>query len=159
MRRFFFGLIALSVFFVFPVFTSASGFQLKTIGGLNVDGVTYDHLWYSGESVVFTGISLENTQVTASIDGASETVTADSSGNWTYTKTLSTGDHQVSFTSQGSTVSLTLTIGDVPANVGGLSTSETPTVGTIMPTIVILSLGISLLIFPFILKKAPIRPS
>ena len=157
MRRFLIWSIILVLFFIFPLSIFASGFQLKTVGALNVDGVTYDQLWYSSESVTFTGTSLENAQITATIDGASETTTADASGSWSYSTTLSAGDHQISFTSQESTISFTLTIGDVPADVGGLSTTETPTVGTAIPTIISIALGMSLIIFPFILKKATIK--
>lgn len=147
--------ISLLIAFLFAFSSSivASGFQLKTIGAMNVDGVTLSHLWYTNGNVIFAGIALENAQVTATIDGTSETVTADTSGNWSYSATLSDGDHQVSFTSNESTVSFTLTIGGLPADVGSLPTAETPTVGTITPTIVILFSGILLTFSPLLLRK------
>lgn len=142
----------LLLFFPQPLF--AAGFQLKTVGALSVEGVTYTQLWYSNGSVTFTGIALENAQVTATIDGTSETVTADASGNWSYTANLTDGDHQVSFASNESTISFTLTIGSVPETVGSLPTAETPTVGTVTPTIVFLFLGTFLLSSAiFFLKK------
>lgn len=144
-------LTILLLFFLFlpqPLF--ASGFQLKTVGALNVEGVTYNHLWYTNENITFTGIALANAQITAIIDGTSNTVTADSSGNWSYTATLPAGDHQISFTSNEGTLSFTLTVGEVPEGVGGLPTTETPTVGIITPTIAGLFTGgflISLAVF------------
>ena len=129
-------------FLFLPSTTLASGFQLKTVGALNVDSVTYSHLWYTNGNVAFTGIALENAQVTATIDGASTTVTADSSGNWSYSTTLADGDHEVSFTSNESTVAFTLTIGqDVPEGIGALPEAETPTVGIITPTFLLLLFG------------------
>lgn len=154
------GLLKIPLFFLLalllltPKTVLASGFQLKTVGALDVDGVTYKHLWYTnGNNLLFTGVALQNTQVTATIDGASNTTTADSSGSWSYSKTLTGGDHQISFSSGGSSVSFTLTIGEVPANIGSLSKVESPTVGTITPTIALLSFGVLLASYPLIVKK------
>lgn len=107
-----------------------------------MEGVTYDHLWYTSTNVTFTGITTANAAVTANINGTSGSATADASGNWSYTTTLNEGDNSVSFTSNESTISFTLTIGEVPEGVGGLPEAETPTVGTIEPTIIFLLLGI-----------------
>ena len=135
-------LFTLTFFLIFPQSLFAAGFQLKTVGSLDVEGVTYTQLWYSSGNVTFTGTALENAQVTATIDGTSETVTADASGNWSYTTSLADGDHQVSFTSNESTLAFTLTIGAVPEDVGSLPAAETPTVGLISPTIILLFAGI-----------------
>lgn len=141
-------------FLTFSSTVFASGFQLKTVGALNVDGVTYKHLWYTNGQLTFAGIALANAQVTATIDGSTSTVTANSSGNWSHATTLSDGDHQVSFTSNGSTIAFTLTIGEeIPEGVGGLPTAETPTVGMITPTIITLFSGILLVISPLLLRK------
>lgn len=149
---FFLSLLILSLFFLSSSIL-ASGFQLKTVGALNVDGVTLNHIWYSNGNVTFSGIALGNAQVTAVIDGASATTTADSSGNWSYSTTLSDGDHQIGFTCNGSTISFTLTIGTPPADIGGLPTAATPTVGIVTPTIIILSLGLIFIFSPFLLRK------
>lgn len=147
-------LILIFFLFAFPLKALASGFQLKTVGALNVDGVTYSHLWYTNGNVVFTGLALANAQVTATIDGASTTVTADASGNWSYSTTLSDGGHDVGFTSNESTVAFTLTIGqNVPEGIGGLPEAETPTVGIVTPTIALLFAGISLVFPPLLLRK------
>lgn len=143
------------VFLVFPLVIIASGFQLKTIGSLNVDGVTISQIWYTnGSNLSFTGIALENTDVTANIDGVTATVTADASGNWSYTTSLTDSDHAVSFTSNDSTIAFTLTIGEVASEAGALPSAETPTVGIMTPTIILLCLGSLLVGSPFFLKKA-----
>lgn len=144
-------LLILFLFFPQPLYSA--GFQLKTVGALNVEGATYTQLWYSNGSITFTGIALENAEVTATIDGASETVTADASGNWSYTASLADGDHQISFTSNESTISFILTIGEVPETVGSLPTAETPTVGIISPTLGLLLLGGVLILSAVCLSK------
>ena len=146
-------LLSLLILFLIPSSLYAAGFQLKTVGGLNVDGVTYDHLWYTNTNVTFTGTALQNATVTATISGASGTTIADAAGNWSYTATLNQGDNTVSFESGGSTISFTLTIGEVPVNVGSLPTAETPTVGIITPTIASLFLGILFVSTPLFLRK------
>jgi hypothetical protein len=133
---------------------TAGTFSLKTVGSLNVDGIPYNHLWYTNGGVTFTGTSLENAQITATVDGAASTVTADASGNWSYGASLADGDHDINFTADGSSISFVLTIGqDIPENVGALSPPETPTAGIISPTIAILLGGFVLILTPFLLKK------
>lgn len=145
-------LLFLIVFFLFPQPVLASGFQVKTVGALNVEGITYKQLWYSNGNLTFSGIALQNAQVTAAIDGTGQTVNADSSGNWSFSTTLAGGDHQISFSSGGSTVAFTLTIGEIPADIGSLPTATTPAVGTTAPTFLLLFLGMSLFASPFILR-------
>lgn len=146
-------LLSFLILSLLPSSLYAAGFQLKTVGALNVEGVTYTQLWYSNGNVTFTGIALENAEITATIDGTSETITADASGNWSYTASLADGDHQISFASNESTVSFTLTIGEVPANVGALPTAETPTVGIISPTLGLLLFGMFFLLSAFYFLK------
>jgi hypothetical protein len=144
----------IALFFLFPQNLSAAGFQLKTVGGMNVDGVTYNQLWYTNTNVTFTGTALQNATVTATINGAAGTAIADASGNWSYTATLNQGDNTVSFESGGSNISFTLTIGTVPEGVGGLTTAQTPTVGTTTPTFILIFSGILFLSSAvFLLRK------
>lgn len=148
----------LSISFLYlPSLVSASGFTLRTVGSLNVDGLVYSHLWYTNGSVTFTGGSLPNEVVTATIDGSAATATADATGNWSYATTLAAGDHSVSFSSIASTVSFTLTIGALPDGVGGLPTATAPTVGNIGPTALILVIGIGLVATPLILLRRSTR--
>jgi hypothetical protein len=131
----------------------ASGFQLKTVGSLNIDGVTYSHLWYTNENVAFTGIGCTGNDVTVNIDGTTATASVDASGNWSYSTNLSAGDHQISFTSGAGSVSFTLTIGTPPEGVGSLTPSETPTVGNSTPTLLFLASGCLLIGSAIILHK------
>ncbi len=135
----------LLIFLLLPKPLFSAGFQLKTVGALNVEGTTYKHLWYTNNRVTFTGTALQNATVVATINGTSETITADSSGNWSYTANLNQGDNSVSFESDGGTISFTLTIGEVPENVGPIPQAETPTVGIITPTMTFLFLGVLLI--------------
>jgi hypothetical protein len=139
-------LFSLVFLFLLPVMAFASGFQLKTLGTLNVDGVTYKQLWYTNGNVTFTGISPAGSVVSATIDGTTATATVDAAGNWTYTANLTEGDHAVAFSSSAGSLSFTLTIGPVPEGVGQLTPSELPTVGSPLPAVLAMTAG-GLLVF------------
>ncbi|OGG04924.1 hypothetical protein A2Z33_06525 [Candidatus Gottesmanbacteria bacterium RBG_16_52_11] len=124
----------------------ASGFQVKTVGSMNVDGVTYDHLWYTSGNVTFTGIGVAGSAVTATVDGTGNAVTVDADGNWSFATTLTEGDHSISFSSDAGSRSFTLTIGPVPEGVGALTPAEVPTAGAIGPTLAAISAGSALLL-------------
>lgn len=158
--RFLIGSLLFTISLLFlPSLALASGFTVRKVGGLNVDGLVYSHLWYTNGNVTITGGTLPNETVTTTVDGAAATVTADASGNWSYTTTLATGDHAMSFSSIASTVSFTLTIGALPDGVGGLPTATAPTVGNIGPTMLLLAIGLGLLATPlFFLRKTITRP-
>lgn len=147
MKRLVFAITFLSLSIIFSFSAFASGFQLKTIGVLDVDGVTANHIWYSNGNTTITGITTAYSEVEISADGAVQKINADSSGNWIFHASLAEGDHNLVFTSGGSSISKTLTIGKVPENIGSLSKAETPTVGISFPTIALFLLGIVLL-FP-----------
>ena len=158
MRKLFFTLF---IFFALIAVSSAtglkrvhaSGFTVRTVGGLNVDGLVYTHLWYTKGAVTFTGGTLPNEVVTATVDGTAATATAAETGNWTFSTTLTEGDHTISLSSIASTVSFTLTIGPVPSGVGGLPTATAPTVGNAMPTFLLLLVGSGLIGIPFFVSK------
>lgn len=132
-----------------------SGFQLKTIGTLDMDGVTYNHIWYSNGNCLITGITQPNSTVTLKIDQeAPQSATADAQGNWSFQVSLSQGDHTLTFTdSSGAVITKTLTIGNIPSNIGTLPKAETPTVGFFTPTILLSLIGFLLIIFPFSKKR------
>lgn len=139
--------------FLFSATVFASGFQLKTIGALDVDGVTAPHIWYSSGGPAITGITTAYTDVEVSVDGVAQPkVSGSSDGTWIYHASLAEGDHTLVFTSIGSTITKTLTIGTVPANVGALTKAETPTVGNIAPTIIFLLLGMGFILTYPVLK-------
>lgn len=149
MKKFliFFLVLVLPLFFSSKVL--ASGFQLKSIGALDMDGVTISHIWYSNGTTTITGLTEAYSDIKVKVDSvAEETVSASSDGTWIYHANLSDGDHTLSFTnSAGSVISKTLTIGNVPADIGALPKAETPTVGNITPTAVLFLGGLFLILF------------
>lgn len=147
-------LSSLVLLLVFPVVVFASGFQLKTIGDMSVDGVTYDQLWYSSGDVTFTGIAGASEAVTIVIDGTSSSVTSGADGNWNYSTTLAEGDHVMSFASSGGSVAFTLTIGATPEGVGALTPAETPTVGVSWPTMTLIASGMGLLVLAVVYRRS-----
>jgi hypothetical protein len=127
----------------------ASGFNLKSIGSVNTDGQQISHWWYTASSPTFIGEAPAGSTVTISIDEVDASVTADASNAWSYNSgSLTGGDHSVSISNNGSTISFTLTIGseNVDWDAVNSGTSETlPTVGIIMPTVLLSSTGLGLL--------------
>lgn len=140
--------LSLLLFFIsFASVVHASGFQIKTIGVLDVDGVNASHLWYTNGNTTITGITTAYSEVEISVDGSSQKINADSSGGWIFHANLSDGDHNLIFTSNSSSITRTLTIGkNLPTNLGTLPKAETPTVGNLRPTLMFLTLG-GLLLF------------
>lgn len=144
--------IALTVLInVFTTDVLASGFFLKSIGSVDTGGQQISHWWYTSTNPVFNGEATAGAEVTADIDGKVSKVTADSAGVWSYSATdLAAGDHEVTFTSGGSTIKFTLTLGteNVDWNAVGSGSAETlPTAGTYIPTMLLLigGLGMGLL--------------
>lgn len=134
-------ILMLLAVFVLAVPVFASGFQLTSIGSLSVEGTQLSHYWYSSEGVTFSGVTSAGTEVTADIDGVTGNAGVGAEGNWSYSTTLAEGDHNVSFASNGSTISFVLTIGSMPESTGsgsGIPTTTTPTVGTMGPTLLLL---------------------
>ncbi len=123
----------------------AGGFNLKSISGINTDGQQISHWWYSGLNPVFYGEALPGSEVNISVNDVSSSTTADGSGNWTYNVgSLSAGDHKIILTSNGSTISFTLTLGadNVDWNAVGKGNVETlPTVGIVFPTLILSGMG------------------
>ena len=128
----------------------ASGFNLKSIGSVDTSGRQISHWWYAGSVPVFTGEAPAGSTVTISVDGSEGSVTAGDSNDWSYSPgSLSSGDHSVVITNNGSTISFTLTMGveNVDWDAVNSGTSETlPTVGIIMPTILLSSTGLGMVL-------------
>ena len=118
---------------------SASGFHLKSIGNVETGGRQISHWWYSGSEVVFHGEALPGAEVIVDTDGSPLQINADSAGNWDFKPQngLTSGDHQITLTSGGSTIKFTLTVGVENVNwdaVGSGQAETMPTVGTSWPT-------------------------
>jgi hypothetical protein len=120
-----------SFLFVFSASIFASGFQLKSIGALDVTGAVSKEWWYSGANPTLSGITTVGSTVTVNIDNVDYQATVDGSGNWSYSPTtLSEGDHSVALTSSAGSQSFTLHIGAVPADVSVPAQQSTPVVGS-----------------------------
>ncbi|MDZ7587276.1 MAG: Ig-like domain-containing protein [Patescibacteria group bacterium] len=126
--------LALSFFSFSPV--SASGFQLKSIGALDVTGAVSQEWWYSTANPQFSGLTTVGSTVTVKIDAVDYQATVDGVGNWTYTpSTLTEGDHAVSLNSSAGAQSFTLHIGqNIPAEITAPTPKDLPVVGSIDQT-------------------------
>lgn len=126
-------LFLVSVAFVSPVL--AATLQLTSIGSVNTAGYTYSAWWYTSANPVLKGTAAPSAQVTITIDSSAQTITADTTGNWTYVPTtLTAGDHQIIIASSGEQYSFTLHIGsDVPTSTGSASVSTYSSVPNDLP--------------------------
>jgi len=137
-------ILLLSFFFLFPSIILASGFNVQTISGVSVGGKQISQWWNTSLTPVIVGEAPTGTNVVVNIDGSETTVVSDASGNWTHTPTLTAGDHQVTLTNSDSTLSFTLTVGtdNVNWDEAGKSVTDTlPTVGVILPTMLLFGTG------------------
>ncbi len=123
----------------------AAGFSVASIGSVSTNNQQLSHWWYTGNSPVFRGEAGPGADIIVDIDGSQAQIAADSAGNWVYSATgLSEGDHSISFASGGSTIAFTLTIGTANVDWGAVEAggSQTlPTVGIILPGIILMSGG------------------
>lgn len=145
--------LLLSFFFLPSQAAYSSGFYLKKIGALEVEGISYKHLWYTNPSLTFVGAGIAGATVTADINGTSQNVVVDSEGNWSLSTVLNEGDNSINFSSNGSAISFTLTIGEAIEGVGGLPQSATPVAGSTLPTILFLVIGGTLTLAGFVWKR------
>lgn len=135
----------------------ASGFNLKSIDGVNTDGKLYSQWYHTSLQPSLSGEAPADSTVTINIDDNEYTTTADDSGSWSWTppESLSGGDHSVALTNNESSIAFTLTLGEENINwdeVGsGGDGEELPTVGIAFPTIMLLTSGIA--ISGFFFKK------
>lgn len=132
----------------------ASGFNIKSIGAVNTSGLQLSHWWYTNSNPTIVGEAPSGSSVSISIDGTETTVTADESNNWSYTTGgLSDGDHSIAVSNNGSTISFTLTTGANNVNwdaVAKTPSQTLPTVGIILPTVLLSASGFG---FLFAAKK------
>jgi hypothetical protein len=128
-----------------PVF--ASGFNLKSIDGVDTDGKLYSQWYHTSLQPTFSGEAPGDSTVDIKIDDTDYSTTADESGNWTWTppEALAAGDHSVTLTNNDSLIAFTLTLGEENINwdeVGSGGDGDTlPTVGIAAPTIILLTAG------------------
>jgi hypothetical protein len=133
-----FMLIALGLLLFTSVSVFAAGFQLKSIGGLDVTGSVSKEWWYTSANPTLSGMTTVGSAVTVTIDSVDYPANVDGSGNWSYNPTtLTEGDHVVNLTSPAGSQSFTLHIGNVPADVTVPVQPSTPVVGSTGQTLVL----------------------
>lgn len=112
--------------FAFKVF--AATLTLDKIGALSTDGKVYSEWWYTGTDPVISGQVESGKSVNINVDGTSVSVTADSQGLWAYYLEAGSGDHIITITSEGESLSFTLHLGQpLPTSGTSSESSETTT--------------------------------
>lgn len=126
----------------------ASGFHLKSIGNVETGGRQISRWWYTSTKPVLHGEATPGAAVIIDVDGIALQINADSAGNWDFgMNEMTNGDHQVTLTSNGSTIKFTLTIGNENVNwtaVESGSGETLPTVGWITPTLLLFISGLGM---------------
>lgn len=146
--------IFVAVFLLTVTEVTASGFYLSSIGSMDVSATSYPQYWYTGVNPLLTGVAPAGATVNVSVDGVADSAIAGSDGTWVYQTAIAGGDHAIVLSTEAAgSYSFTLTIGEVPEGIGGISASETPVAGVSFPTIALLSLGLVFLGTPFVLLK------
>ncbi|MBN1263110.1 MAG: hypothetical protein JW991_02010 [Candidatus Pacebacteria bacterium] len=153
----------------FLIFTSpicAAEFKLNSIGALDVSSQIYSQMWYTGNQPTFSGTGTNGASVSVTLDGTSYSTTVNASEQWSWLppEALANADHNLIFTSEGTTISFTLTTGSSgPSELGAPVSSETgtpaamPTSGFLIPTLGVLGIGLGLIICPALRKPALFR--
>lgn len=123
----------------------ASGFNIQSIGGISTGGSPPSKFWYTGSSPVVRGQASPNSPVTIDTDGSAMQINADSSGDFAYQLgPLASGSHNIKLSNSESEIGLVLVIGSEnvdweAVNMGG--GESLPTVGFLLPTILLSGLG------------------
>ena len=141
--------VAVFLLFTFhlSLVTSYAGSGLVSqIGGATfIQGAS--QFWVTSSKPTFSGVTSANASVSGTVGSQVVSATADSSGNWSWTPTTDlSGDNPVTITSGSTTVSFTLTIGQVPANIATAGGTTLAPAGTTLPVVIFLVGGISLLL-------------
>ncbi len=89
----------------------AANLTLDYIGAFSTDGKVYSDWWYTQSNPTLKGKATANSQVAVNTNGQISNVTADASGDWSYGSSLAEGDHAVSISSGGETLSFNLHLG------------------------------------------------
>jgi hypothetical protein len=131
-----------------PVY--AYEFKITSIGEITVSSTLGSKIWRKSTKPIIRGTATPGANISVSIDGTALQVSADSSGNWTFTpqSTLSVADHTLKVTNVSNSVEQTTTVAagsTVDANTqteynnGGIRTL--PRTGGTTPTILLLGFG------------------
>jgi|GEM_PF-1798555 len=102
----------------------AAGLTLDKIGTSVTTGKTFTSWTYTDVNPTFEGMASAGSEVNILINTYSSKVTADEAGIWTFSPGgVLSGDHSISITSEGQTISFTLTIGNDSAAAADSSSS------------------------------------
>lgn len=131
---------------VFTKGVLASGFHISAIGGVSTGGQQLSHWWNTSLQPTMEGEATPGAEITVTIDDVTRVINAGSDGIWAFRPdtALVAGDHNVTVSSNGSTVSFTLTLGSEAVDwdsVGSGATETLPTVGFFLPTLALIGTG------------------
>lgn len=127
-------LVVLLSLVITPILYAAS-LSLTHIGGLATDGATYSEWWYSGTNPLLRGTAGESAEVVITVGTEDGTVTADSSGNWSYQTSLASQDYTIAINSGGEGYSFTLHAGQsMPSGTSSTTTEATQSTTVVPPT-------------------------
>lgn len=143
--------------FLFSLPNPIQALTLDSIGTSSTTGSTFSEWWYTGQNPTLTGTAIAGSSVSIDIDGTPESVTADSTGAWTYNPTqLTTGDHSLTITGDDQTMAFTLHIGQsVPSSTISTPSAETlPQTGSLTQTFTLLMVGIGVIFLGYKLRPA-----
>jgi hypothetical protein len=123
-------------FLAFPLSNSfGASLQLTKIGALDLGGKMYNEWWYTGTYPTFFGTAEEDSTVTIVLNDDSYSVSANSSGDWSYPTGLPAGDHSVTISQGGDQIAFTLHLGqDLPSDLGGDTSTTTQSTGSVPDT-------------------------
>lgn len=112
----------------FISYTFSASLGLTHIGVLDISGTNWTEVWYTGTNFVLKGTADANASVSVKINDDTSTATADSSGNWSLSTTMGSGDHTVVITSGSESKTYTIHAGqNVPADLGTTTATTTDT--------------------------------
>lgn len=117
----------------------------------SIGGVTFiqgaKQFWVSTPRPTFSGITTAKSNVDITIGSNKQGVISDASGNWSFTPAADlSGDNKVTVATSTTSVTFTLTIGALPANIASASAGTLAPAGSVNPTVLILSAGTFLIL-------------
>jgi len=137
--------LLLAIFFTVRQVFAGSGLVSSIGQATFIQGAK--HFWVTAARPTFSGITTAAGKVSGTVGSQSVTAAADASGNWSWTPAADlSGDNPVTITSGSTTVTFTLTIGVLPANIASASANTLAPAGSTTPTIIFLLFGFLLIL-------------
>jgi len=126
-------LLAIVISLVMSPISQAAGLTLTHLGGLATNGAKYSEWWYSGTTPLLKGTAANGAEVSITIDSDEKTVTADSSGYWSYQTSLTAKDYKIVVASGSESYTFTLHAGQNMSASGSASETTQSTI-SVPPT-------------------------